>query len=222
MRIRDVKKAGTYLRRIAKDPFSKQSRAALKRYLGEVFSLIYEKLRGLDFTMVYQCDSNEHNNNYSKAPKKVLERIFKDIDFTDCHSFIDMGCGKGYVLTCATKYEFEKIGGVEYTTELCDICRKNLDILSLDQIKVFNCDAKEFEGYRDYDIFYFCNPFDETILSVVAQKILEAHVDGKCWIYYLNPYQVERQKAITDAGFKLVRIIQDESEKYFDINVYES
>lgn len=111
MRLKDIKKAGTYLGRIAKDPFSKQSRAAVKRYIGEVLSLMYEKVRGLDFTMVYQCDSNEHNNNYSKSPKKALERIFQDIDFKDSHSFIDMGCGKGYVMTCATKYTFEKIGG---------------------------------------------------------------------------------------------------------------
>ena len=111
---------------------------------------------------------------------------------------------------------------MEYTPELCDICRKNLDILKLDQVKVFNCDAKEFDGYGDYDIFYFCNPFDETILSVVARKILEAHKDMKCWIYYLNPHQEKRQKAITDAGFKLVKVIDDKYEKYFNINVYES
>ena len=111
MRFKDVKKAGAYLGRIAKDPFSKQSRSALKRYFGEVFSLIYEKARGLDFTMVYQCDSNEHNNNYSKSPKKVMERIFQDIDFTDSHSFIDMGCGKGYVMSVATTYPFVNVWG---------------------------------------------------------------------------------------------------------------
>lgn len=109
---------------------------------------------------------------------------------------------------------------MEYTPELCDICRKNLDILKLDQIKVFNCDAKEFDGYGDYDIFYFCNPFDETILYVVAKKIIEAHPDSPCWIYYLNPHQEERQKAITDAGFRLVEIVRDDKEEYFDYRVY--
>ena len=220
MRVKDIKKAGAYLGRIAKDPFSRQSRAALGRYLREVFSLVGERIRGLDFTMVYQCDSNEHNNNYSKSPKKVLSRIFENIDFSDSHSFMDMGCGKGYVMTLAAKHPFENVGGVEYTTELCDICRKNLEILKLDQVSVFNCDAKEFEGYGDYGIFYFCNPFDETILSVVAEKILNAHKDSKRWIYYLNPHQAERQKAISDAGFKLVSVIEDMDEKYFDYYIY--
>lgn len=222
MRVKDIKKAGTYLRRIAGDPFSKQSRAAMGRYVVEAYSLVYEKIRGLDFTMIYQCDSNEHNNNYSKSPKRVLKRVFDDIDFSVRHSFIDMGCGKGYVIACAAEYPFEDVGGVEYTSELCNICRNNLRILKQENIRVFNCDAKEFEGYGDYDIFYFCNPFDETILSVVARKILEAHKDTKCWIYYLNPYQEERQKAIMDAGFKIIKCIDDESEKYFNINVYES
>ncbi len=222
MRIKDIRKVGTYLGRIAKNPCSKQSRAAMGRYIKEACSLIGERMRGLDFTMVYQCDSNEHNNNYSKSPKKVLNRIFESIDYSIHHSFMDMGCGKGYVLTVAAEHPFENVGGVEYTPELCDICRKNLGRLKLDQVKVFNCDAKEFDRYEDYDIFYFCNPFDETILSVVAEKIINAHKDSKCWIYYLNPHQTERQKALMDAGFKLVSVIEDKSEKYFNINVYES
>lgn len=222
MRLKDIKKVGVYLGRIARDPFSRQSRAALGRYIGEVFSLLHEKAKGLDFTMVYQCDSNEHNNNYSKSPKKVLKRVFAEIDFSEQHGFLDMGCGKGYVMLCAAEYPFKRIGGVEYTSELCEICRKNLHILKHDDIDTFHCDAKEFEHYEDYDIFYFGNPFDETILSVVAEKIMGTHRGSKCWIYYLNPHQPERQMAITDAGFKLVKVIEDKNEKYFNINVYRN
>ncbi|MBR5407082.1 MAG: class I SAM-dependent methyltransferase [Lachnospiraceae bacterium] len=222
MRLKDIKKVGVYLGRIVKDPFSKQSRAAMKRYFAEIFTLLYEKIRGLDFTMIYQCDSGEHNNNYSKSPKKVLRRVFDDIDFSEPHGFCDMGCGKGYVMICASEYPFKNIGGVEYTPELCTICSNNLRKLKLDEVKVFNCDAKVFDKYEDYDVFYFGNPFDETIISVVASRILDAHKDNKCWIYYLNPYIEERQKAIRDAGFKLVKVIEDDNEKYLNINVYEN
>ena len=111
MRLKDVEKVGSYLVRIAQNPFSKQSRAAIKRYVAEGFALIAEKAKGLDFTMVYQCEANEHNNNYSKSPQKVLRRIFDEIDFSEKHSFIDMGCGKGYVMTVASEYPFERIGG---------------------------------------------------------------------------------------------------------------
>ena len=98
MRIKDVRKVWTYFERIVKDPFSKQSKAAMKRYLGEGFALVYERIRGLDFTMVYQCEESEHNNNYSKSPKKILRQIFEDIDFDRPHGFLDMGCGKGYFM----------------------------------------------------------------------------------------------------------------------------
>lgn len=222
MRLKDIKKAETYLRRIVKDPFSKQSRAAMKRYMGEAFTFISERIRGLDFTMVYQCETNQHNNNYSKSPKRVLKKIFDDIDFSREHSFVDMGCGKGYVMTIALKYPFTKIAGVEYTKELCDICQKNMAILNINDVKVFNTDAKMWDEYEDYDIYYFCNPFDETILSVVAEKIIETHKDSTCYIYYLNPYQEVRQKAIMDAGFKLLKVMEDENEKYFTINVYRN
>lgn len=108
MRIKDIKKGAAYFTRIVNDPFSKQSRAAMGRYACEAYSLIYEKIRGLDFTMVYQCEENEHNNNYSKSPKKVLNKIFDDIDWSQPHSFIDMGCGKGYVMICASERQFKK------------------------------------------------------------------------------------------------------------------
>ena len=222
MRIKDIKKAGTYFGRILKDPFSRQSRAALGRYFTGAFSLLYERIRGLDYTMVYQYSENEHNNNYSKSPKKVLKRIFADIDFNEAHSFIDLGCGKGYVMTVAADYPFEKISGVEFSEELCAICRKNLRIKKLDRVGVYHGDAKAFQKYGDYDIFYFCNPFDETILSVVAKKILEAHRDSKCRLYYLNPHQEERQQAIRDAGFTLKKVIRDRNESYFDCMVYEN
>ena len=222
MRGKDIKKAVAYFGRIAKDPFSRQSRAALGRYIAEGFSLIIERVKGLDFTMVYQCDGNEHNNNYSKSPKGVLKRVFSDIDFSEPHGFLDLGCGKGYVMTVAASYPFSRIGGVEYTKELCAICRKNLRILKMDRVEVFNCDAKLFDGYEDYDVFYFCNPFDETILSVVAQKIMETHRDRPCRLYYLNPHQEERQKAITDAGFVVAKEIRDEAEQYLNIRVYSN
>ena len=221
MRIKNIKKAVSYFRRLLLDPFSKQSTTALKRYVHEILAIINEKIHGLDFTMVYQCDSNEHNNNYSKSPKAILMKIFNDINYNTPHGFMDMGCGKGYVIACATAYPFSMVGGVEYDQELYKICQKNMQILKYDKINIYNCDAKEFDKYADYDIYYFCNPFDETILSVVAQKILETHLNRSCWIYYLNPHQPERQKVITDAGFKLVKVIENENEKYFTVNVYE-
>ena len=39
------------------------------------------------------------------------KRIFEEIDFTEKHNFIDMGCGKGYVMAKAAEYPFEKVGG---------------------------------------------------------------------------------------------------------------
>lgn len=60
----------------------------------------------------------------------MLKRIFDENDFSEKHNFIDMGCGKGYVMAVASEYLFEKIGR-EYTEKLCDICRRNLDILQL-------------------------------------------------------------------------------------------
>lgn len=188
MRAKDLKKVGLYLKRILKDPFSKQSRMAMLRYFKEGFNLIGEKISGLDFSMVYQCDNYTHNHNYSKTPKNILNRVFSDIDFSKQHNFLDIGCGKGYVLAIASEYPFTLNDGIEYDAQLTDIGKRNLKKLKLDNCNIFNVDATKFEKYTDYDIYYLCNPFDSNILTKVLKRIAAAHKDTPCIAYYLNPY----------------------------------
>lgn len=221
MRKEDIRMLLRYFYRIAKNPFSRQSRSALARYLGEGVMYLTEKMRGLDFTMVYSSSGdNPHNSSYSKAPERVLRRMFNDIDSREKHKFMDIGCGKGYVLSKAFVSGFGEVGGVEYSEGLVQICRKNLGKLGFDSKNVYWGDARQFDRYGDYDIFFMNNPFDETVLSEVAKKIIEEHDNKTCFIYYLNPAKEERQKAIIDSGFRLVKVIKDKKEKYFDINVY--
>ena len=42
---------------------------------------------------------------------------------------MDLGCGKGRVLMLAVEYGFARVTGVDYSASLCEIARRNLDVL---------------------------------------------------------------------------------------------
>ncbi len=49
---------------------------------------------------------------------------------------------------------------MEYDEKLTEICNKNMKRLKLTDSMTVTCtDAREFENYGDYDVFYFFNPF---------------------------------------------------------------
>lgn len=222
MKKSDFKLILTYLHRFIEPPvFSRQKAAAFGRYIAAAVSLVWEQINGLDYSMVYYTkDENIHNSVYTKAPRKVLKRIFDDLGDASGKSFIDVGCGKGYVITIAGKYPFEKAGDVEYTKQLYDICCRNLRKKKLSTKDIYHDDAKNFPHYGDFDVFFFNNPFDETILKSVAEKIWETTFGKTCYLYYLNPSDTKRTNVIEKAGFKLVKQIPDKNEWYFNINVY--
>ena len=224
MKKSDFKLILRYLHRFIEGPiFSRQKWSAFLRYVGALCCLIYEKTTGYDYSMVYYTkDESIHNSVYTKVPQKVLKRIFTDIEGIEDKCFIDIGCGKGYAVTKAAQQGFKIAGGVEYTTNLYNICCNNLRKKGISVDYIYNMDAKEFNHYDDYDVFFFNNPFDETIMEPVAEKIFKSHIEKDCVLYFLNPHLKPRTDAIEKAGFKLKKQILDNNEWYFNINVYSN
>lgn len=205
-----------------KVPF-RQKWVSFWRYIGMFLALIVEKIRGTDYVMInHEMNSVEHCGNYTMSPRKVLKRIFNDIDNKNEKGFIDIGCGKGYAIKCAFNEGFKISGGIEYNTKLYDICISNLRKDNVD-IKFTSCGmAQNYEHYDLFDVFYFNNPFDAEILIDVTKKIFETHKNKKCRCYYLNPNNEAKTNAFLSAGFKFVKQIKDPSESYFHINVFEN
>ena len=116
--------------------------------------------------------------------------------------------------------DLRELGGVEYSKFLYDCACSNLRKKKISIEYLVNADAKDYEMYEKFDIFFLNNPFDETILEPVAKKIFETHRGKECRLYFLNPYLKARTDAIEKAGFKLMKQIPDKWEWYFNINVY--
>lgn len=103
---------------------------------------------------------------------------------------LDVGAGKGVVLKEAAKFPFTKIAGIELQDELVQIANNNFRILKLEnRVQCIQANALEYDGYHNYNVFFFFNPFSEEILEAVVGKIIESRNEANCiiTIIYHNP-----------------------------------
>lgn len=168
----------------------------LKRYL--IFGLQYflwEKPRGLDFTMrdiSLLRNSNGLYHGYSKTAEKHLRQIFDSLTFSGKDRLLDIGCGKGVVLRVASDYPFEKVAGIEIDERLVAIAAKNFRVLKMeDRVRCFQANAAEYKDYGNYNIFFMSNPFSDTIMKKVLDKLLEVSEKNPVTVIYHNPVYME-------------------------------
>ena len=85
--------------------------------------------------------------------------------------FMDVGCGGGTKLLLAAQI-FGTVHGLEYDPGYVRAARELLATLNLDEIEVFQADARAFTRYDNYDVLYFFQPMSDP----VALHALEDHV----------------------------------------------
>lgn len=197
----------------------------MKRYLRYVRYiaqwLFLEKLRGLDFTMrdlslLKSSDGILHG--YSKTDEAHAKAIFDALGVDKSKRLLDIGCGKGAFLREACKENFGKIAGLEYVQELADIAKKNFERLGLSKrVEIYQGDAREFEHYQDFNVFYFFNPFASEIMETVVSKIFKEKEHTVFWIILHNPVSAS---VVEKHGGKEINRLYDKVKSYETI-IYE-
>lgn len=161
-----------------------------RRYAIYSCQAVWEKMHGVDFTirdlsLLDESDGTLHG--YSKTDGKHVEAIMDSLGVTRDMRLLDIGCGKGSFLKDACKYPFADIAGLEYSSKLANIARKNMKQLGLEnKVTIFHGDALKFKKYNSYNVFYFFNPFGSPIMQKVLDKI-EASCEDDFYIILHNP-----------------------------------
>lgn len=163
-----------------------------KRWIRFSINYIKERMRGLDFSMVYVGDIQKNVaefHGYSMTDEKDMKRMLKAIPVnpSEC-SFLDVGCGKGICMKCAVESGYGKVAGLDLDKHLLGIAKKNMSILKMD-VRLINANAVDFDGYADFDVFYFYNPFGRSVFEQVIEKIKESQKtrNRDIWIAYYHP-----------------------------------
>ncbi len=119
-----------------------------------------------------------HGRYYEGTNAYVFATMFSLIKLDVANScFVDFGSGKGKAIILAAEKGFRKVIGVEFSIELVDICRNNIEIFkrktkSKTEFEIVHMDAAEYEIPAEANLLYFANPFDETLIAKVIENIL--------------------------------------------------
>ena len=185
--------------------------SAIKKYgfiptvIISYYELIYEfKLRSNTAHWVNSEDLDfgeqlkEHSEPYGPSAYYSLHKGFNAIkDEIKDMSLVDFGCGLGRTLIFASLYPFRKVIGVEASENLCEGAKQNIkgfcDRTKLDSFKwdIVNEDARKYAIPADSAVFYFYDPFDETIMEPVIKNIVSSAKQHPRILYaiYLAPTQ---------------------------------
>ncbi|MBO4235291.1 MAG: methyltransferase [Firmicutes bacterium] len=181
----------------------------VKRWIRFFKNHLKEKARGLDFSMVKVTDLHFSKKNkssyygYCMTDEEVVKEILGKIHIDRSKAnFMDIGCGKGMCLKVAEEMGFAKVSGLELDHSIAEIGRRNMNKLKL-KAEIIEDNAIEFSNYKDYDVFYFYNPFGRSIFQKVIEKIVQSIEEKprEVFVAYLLPMQHDLWEA---AGFKKI------------------
>jgi ribosomal protein L11 methylase PrmA len=184
-----------------------------KRWAKFLVNYASEKVRGLDFSMVYVGDIQrnvEDFHGYSTTDAGDMRRMLKAVPVDPGKSaFIDVGCGKGMCMKCAVESGYKKVAGLDLDGHLLDIARRNMKKLGMD-VECMLANAVEFDRYSEFDVFYFYNPFGRGIFEQVLEKIKTSQEQRNrdIWAAYYHPVFAD---VFEKAGFILKDELRDKT-----------
>ncbi len=138
--------------------------------------------KGLDFSLRCKSIGITHtgNHGYALTSKKALKNILLNIPYSG-KTFLDIGSGKGGVICFAYELGCIKSEGLECENFLHNIAKKNIQILNYKSSVIStNIDARLFNRYSEYDIYFMFNPFDDNIYAQVIDAIVKQVLNAPC------------------------------------------
>ena len=151
-----------------------------------------------------QSENLLHSHQYKATKTRPLLKLLRKLELPKDSNFVDIGAGKGRVLFIASQYGFRKVIGIEFSSALCELTRKNIESfvpkkLLISPIEVVEADAARYCFEPADRVFFMFNPFDACLLAQVLGNIrssLSAH-PRQAWLIYNDP---QHDAVIREAG----------------------
>ncbi|MBV6452347.1 MAG: hypothetical protein MHPDNHAH_03104 [Anaerolineales bacterium] len=134
-------------------------------------------------------------NYYEGTNAYIFQKMISRAEVNPSKScFVDFGSGKGKAMFMAAERGFRRIIGVEFSIELVEINRKNLEIFkqktkSKAEFEILHLDASEYAIPADANLLFFSNPFNEALTAKVIGNILKSYEQSprEIWVVHLHP-----------------------------------
>lgn len=150
-----------------------------------------EQLENLDI----DSPNKEFGVYYEGTNAYIFKKAFSGVKIDTKNScFVDFGSGKGKAMFMAAERGFRKVIGVEFSIELVETCRKNLEIFiqrskSKTEFEIIHMDASLYEIPSEANLLFFSNPFNEMLTNKVIENILRSYEKSprEIWVIHLYP-----------------------------------
>ena len=134
--------------------------------------------------------ADDEHIHYGTVPYRNINTILDHLQLGHNDVFVDIGCGKGRVLCCASLRSIERLIGIECSSPLSAIALRNAETLRLTHspITVLTMEAQDFD-YTTGTVYYLFHPFGpDTLKKVLKQLQLGVkRVPRPVRLVYVNP-----------------------------------
>jgi hypothetical protein len=113
----------------------------------------------------------------------------------------------GAMLTMA-KFPFDRIDGLELSTQLVEIANRNLRRMGVTRSHIYHMDAADFTDYDRYSFLYLYHSFPLLVLEPVLANVRASLVrrPRRVLLIYRNP---TFEAAVLGSGFSRLREFQE-------------
>jgi SAM-dependent methyltransferase len=153
-------------------------------------------------------NSLKHATEYMPVNYLILEQLLQHLPAeAKKGGFLDIGCGAGRVACVAAHYGFTNITGIDFAKELVEKAKQNASFTSLQftgaTIHICWQNILDYEIPADTGTIFLFNPFDETLMKTLVEKILFSRQKNNrnIFVLYASPKHPE---PFLEAGFQQV------------------
>lgn len=177
-----------------------------------------EYFYGVDIVGAEHVEEGD-NLFYSYGNDYSLMDVLDNFYFTKEDSIFDFGCGKGGPMIMFYDRGIGHVGGVEFSKDLCNIARDNLEKCSVTDYRLWNDNALNIKEELDsYNFFYMYNPFVGETFRGVIKNLEDSYLRNKRKMCLIYSGVTHHKDVIHNGYFRLAkRINNDYWNKYTNI-----
>jgi len=168
--------------------------------------------RGLDTSVASREPEHDHPDRliYSPSDWHVLPRALRYIGVSSEDTFVDFGCGNGRVLHQAAKRPFRRVIGVEISSALAEIARKNLAARRsrhrCGKVDVVASDVIDYPIPDDLSVVYLYHPFTNETFDALLDGIIESIDRNPRRVSLIYNLPTQKAKILATGRFRLLTV----------------
>lgn len=143
-----------------------------------------------------ESENKKRSSGYGATRALPFFGLLRQLQLPLDQTFVDLGAGKGRVMFLAAEWGFKRIVGIEFSKPLCEIARRNIEVLqrrrllkSDAELTIVESDVAHYSFGPTDSIFFLFDPFDAVVMNRVLENLsnsIRQH-PRPVWLIYNTP-----------------------------------